>query len=113
MAIWLPRCFTQSYLALERQRAEKIYRRRIWRFHPVKKEFEVFGHGLSNPWGFDFNDVGQALRVAVLSLIFFILFKEDILLNKVSLTRIHMFTNLLKRLQITIIYQPMVVQGST
>ena len=21
------------------------------------KEFEVFGHGLSNPWGFDFNDV--------------------------------------------------------
>lgn len=31
----------------------------IWRFHPVKKEFEVYAHGLSNPWGFDFNDVGE------------------------------------------------------
>jgi len=31
----------------------------IWRYHPTKKEFEVFAHGLSNPWGFDFNDVGQ------------------------------------------------------
>ena len=59
--------------------------------------------------GFDFNDVGQALRVAVLSLTFFTLFKEDILLNKVNLTRIHTFTNLLKRLQIITIYQRMVV----
>ena len=32
----------------------------IWRYHPVKQEFEVFAHGLSNPWGFDFNDRGQA-----------------------------------------------------
>jgi len=31
----------------------------IWRFHPVKKEFEIFARGLSNPWGFDFNDVGH------------------------------------------------------
>jgi putative membrane-bound dehydrogenase-like protein len=31
----------------------------IWRFHPVRKEFEVFAEGLSNPWGFDFNDEGQ------------------------------------------------------
>ncbi|HIM28919.1 MAG TPA: dehydrogenase, partial [Planctomycetes bacterium] len=31
----------------------------IWRFHPTKKEFEIFARGLSNPWGFDFNDVGQ------------------------------------------------------
>lgn len=31
----------------------------IWRFHPVRKEFEVFAAGLSNPWGFDFNDVGH------------------------------------------------------
>ena len=31
----------------------------IWRWHPTKKEFEVFARGLSNPWGFDFNDVGQ------------------------------------------------------
>ena len=31
----------------------------IWRFHPQTKEFEVFAEGLSNPWGFDFNDMGQ------------------------------------------------------
>ncbi|NJM55160.1 MAG: hypothetical protein HC841_03890 [Verrucomicrobiae bacterium] len=31
----------------------------IWRWHPTRKEFEVFASGLSNPWGFDFNDVGQ------------------------------------------------------
>jgi len=31
----------------------------IWRYHPAKKRFEVFARGLSNPWGFDFNDVGQ------------------------------------------------------
>ncbi len=32
----------------------------IWRYHPTKKEFEVFARGLSNPWGLDFNDVGQS-----------------------------------------------------
>jgi putative membrane-bound dehydrogenase-like protein len=31
----------------------------IWRFHPVRKAFEIFAEGLSNPWGFDFNDEGQ------------------------------------------------------
>ena len=31
----------------------------IWRYHPVRREFEVFARGLSNPWGFDFNDEGQ------------------------------------------------------
>ena len=31
----------------------------IWRFHPQTKEFEIFAEGLSNPWGFDFNDMGQ------------------------------------------------------
>ena len=31
----------------------------IWRFHPVKKQFEIFARGLSNPWGFDFNDIGH------------------------------------------------------
>ena len=31
----------------------------IWRFHPQREEFEVFAEGLSNPWGFDFNDTGQ------------------------------------------------------
>ncbi len=31
----------------------------IWRYHPVRHEFEVFAHGGSNQWGLDFNDVGQ------------------------------------------------------
>jgi putative membrane-bound dehydrogenase-like protein len=31
----------------------------IWRFHPETKAFEIFARGLSNPWGFDFNDVGH------------------------------------------------------
>lgn len=32
----------------------------IWRYHPKRHVFEVFAHGTSNPWGVDFNDVGQA-----------------------------------------------------
>lgn len=32
----------------------------VWRYHPVRHEFEVFAHGTSNPWGVDFNDHGQA-----------------------------------------------------
>jgi len=32
----------------------------IWRYHPTRHVFEVFAHGTSNPWGFDFNDWGQA-----------------------------------------------------
>lgn len=31
----------------------------VWRFHPVRKEFEVFAHGTSNPWGLDFNGYGD------------------------------------------------------
>ena len=31
----------------------------IWRYHPTQKTFEIFARGLSNPWGFDFNDHGQ------------------------------------------------------
>ncbi|MHA3772317.1 PVC-type heme-binding CxxCH protein [Verrucomicrobiota bacterium sgz303538] len=32
----------------------------IWRYHPIRHQFEVFGEGTSNPWGVDFNDYGQA-----------------------------------------------------
>lgn len=32
----------------------------IWRYHPIRKKFEIFARGLSNPWGFDFDDHGQA-----------------------------------------------------
>jgi putative membrane-bound dehydrogenase-like protein len=31
----------------------------IWRFHPLRKTFEVYAHGTSNPWGVDFNDRGD------------------------------------------------------
>jgi putative membrane-bound dehydrogenase-like protein len=31
----------------------------VWRYHPVRHEFEVFAHGGSNQWGLDFDDFGQ------------------------------------------------------
>ncbi len=31
----------------------------VWRFHPVKKTFEVVAHGFSNPWGIDYDSKGQ------------------------------------------------------
>lgn len=31
----------------------------IWRYHPIKKKFEVFAWGTSNPWGVDFNEQGH------------------------------------------------------
>jgi putative membrane-bound dehydrogenase-like protein len=36
----------------------------IWRYHPIKHAFEVFAEGTSNPWGVDFNDMGQAFATA-------------------------------------------------
>ncbi|MGE0757120.1 MAG: PVC-type heme-binding CxxCH protein [Pirellulaceae bacterium] len=36
----------------------------IWRFHPQRRQFEVFAWGTSNPWGVDFNDHGQAFCTA-------------------------------------------------
>lgn len=36
----------------------------IWRYHPIRHEFEVFAHGTSNPWGLDFNDLGDAFCTA-------------------------------------------------
>jgi putative membrane-bound dehydrogenase-like protein len=32
----------------------------IWRYHPTRHDFEVVCHGTTNPWGLDFNDVGEA-----------------------------------------------------
>jgi putative membrane-bound dehydrogenase-like protein len=32
----------------------------IWRYHPVKKVFEVVCEGTTNPWGLDWDDYGQA-----------------------------------------------------
>ncbi len=31
----------------------------VWRFHPQKFTFEVFGEGTSNPWGMDWNEDGE------------------------------------------------------
>lgn len=31
----------------------------VWRFHPDSRDFQVFAHGTSNPWGVDFNEVGD------------------------------------------------------
>ncbi|MBI4606551.1 MAG: VCBS repeat-containing protein, partial [Planctomycetes bacterium] len=36
----------------------------VWRYHPLRRDFEVFAWGTSNPWGVDFNDLGQAFLTA-------------------------------------------------
>ncbi len=36
----------------------------IWRWHPQRKEFEVFAHGTSNPWGIDWNADGDLFAEA-------------------------------------------------
>jgi putative membrane-bound dehydrogenase-like protein len=36
----------------------------VWRYHPLRHEFEVFAHGTSNPWGVDFNQYGDAFVTA-------------------------------------------------
>ncbi len=36
----------------------------VWRYHPTKDRFEVFGWGTSNPWGLDFDERGQAFITA-------------------------------------------------
>ena len=33
----------------------------VWRYHPVKKRFEYFAEGTSNPWGVDFDEHGQCI----------------------------------------------------
>ena len=41
----------------EAQRTE--LRSGVWRYHPVRHEFEIFAHGGSNQWGLDFNSSGH------------------------------------------------------
>jgi len=36
----------------------------IWRYHPLRREFEVFAWGSSNPWGVDFDETGRAFITA-------------------------------------------------
>ena len=35
----------------------------IWRFHPVRKEFQVVASGGTNPWGMDFNKHGEFFMI--------------------------------------------------
>jgi putative membrane-bound dehydrogenase-like protein len=36
----------------------------VWRYHPTKRIFEIFAEGISNQWGLDFNDRGDAFVTA-------------------------------------------------
>lgn len=53
--------FTKSFVgkpgAPDDQRQE--LRAGVWRYHPVRHEFEIFAHGGSNQWGLDFNSHGH------------------------------------------------------
>lgn len=31
----------------------------VWRYHPVRKEFEPYASGTTNPWGIDWDDYGE------------------------------------------------------
>jgi putative membrane-bound dehydrogenase-like protein len=35
----------------------------IWRYHPVRKQFEALCHGTTNPWGHDWNEHGECFFV--------------------------------------------------
>ena len=37
----------------------------VWRYHPVRHEFEIFSHGGSNQWGIDFNEARPSLPDAL------------------------------------------------
>ncbi|WP_437193226.1 PVC-type heme-binding CxxCH protein [Planctomicrobium sp. SH527] len=66
---WLYGChgiFTHSNVGTPGTPAEKRVplNAGVWRFHPVRKTFEVFAHGTSNPWGIDWNQYGDAFITA-------------------------------------------------
>jgi len=61
---WLYGChgvFTHSEVGRPGTPKEQrqMIRAGVWRFHPVRKEFEVFAHGGSNQWGLDYNENGH------------------------------------------------------
>ncbi|MGZ5567248.1 MAG: PVC-type heme-binding CxxCH protein, partial [Limisphaerales bacterium] len=35
----------------------------IWRYHPTRKVFEAVAHGTTNPWGMDWNDMGEGFFI--------------------------------------------------
>ena len=61
---WLYGChgvFTQSRVGKpgEAKKDRQFIDGGIWRYHPTRRKFEIFARGLSNPWGFDFDNHGQ------------------------------------------------------
>jgi putative membrane-bound dehydrogenase-like protein len=46
-------------LASERQKLSCC----IWRYHPTRRVFEVVCQGTTNPWGMDWNEVGEAFFI--------------------------------------------------
>ncbi|HEY3901762.1 MAG TPA: PVC-type heme-binding CxxCH protein [Chthoniobacter sp.] len=66
---WLYGChgvFTQSIIGPPGTPEEARTRLNagVWRYHPVKRRFEVFAAGTSNPWGVDFNQYGHCITEA-------------------------------------------------
>jgi putative membrane-bound dehydrogenase-like protein len=35
----------------------------LWRYHPLRKRFEMLTHGTTNPWGHDWNALGEAFFI--------------------------------------------------
>ena len=35
----------------------------MWRYHPLRKRFEMLTHGTTNPWGHDWNALGEAFFI--------------------------------------------------
>lgn len=36
-----------------------VFNTAIWRYHPTRRVCEVAMHGMTNPWGFDYNEYGE------------------------------------------------------
>jgi putative membrane-bound dehydrogenase-like protein len=64
---WLYGChgvFTQSQVRVctgpvQAKRPRTALNCAYWRWHPVEEKFELFAQGTSNPWGLDYNTLGQ------------------------------------------------------
>ena len=64
---WLYGChgvFTHSQVRVctgpaQAQRPRTAMNCAYWRWHPVQEKFELFAQGTSNPWGLDYNSLGQ------------------------------------------------------
>ncbi len=65
---WLyGRCGASSPGEIRRADAPQAYRvplrGGVWRYHPVRKQFEAVCHGTTNPWGHDWDRHGEAFFI--------------------------------------------------